>query len=151
MTIRNMHDAVQAIGRAVGINDLAPNSSGAFELVFVKQLQVYFQVVSDTEIEVQLRMGEGGPRLAADALSAMLAANLDLRRGRLAIEPGTDRVVYCGRVDIAQHDGPSLIAAIKAIIQEGAAWKLEHFETLLGDVAARNSTSSVLSETLIRV
>ena len=151
MTIRNMHDAVQAIGRAVGMADLAPDASGAFELVFVKQLQVYFQVVGDNEIEVQLRLGDSVGRLGPNVLLAMLSANLGLRRGRLAVEPGTDRVVYCGRVDITLHDGPSLVAAVKAIILEGAAWKLEGFELLQGEAAARSSTSAVLSETMIRV
>ena len=149
MTIRTMHDAVQIIGRAVGIADLAPNASGAFELVFLKQLPVYFQVIGDTEIEVQIRLGE--PRLGEEMLVAMLAANLDLRRGRLAVEPGGDRVVYCGRVNIAQHDAKSLMTAVSAIISEGAAWRLEDFAALGQSVASRQSTASVLSETLIRV
>ena len=52
MKIRSMHDAVQIIGRAVGVSDLAANATGAFELVFFDQLPVYFQIVGDTEVEV---------------------------------------------------------------------------------------------------
>lgn len=151
MTIRTMHDAVQIIGRATGIADLAPNAAGAFELVFLGQMPVYFQVVGDTEIEVQLRLGDRDQRLDGPMLVAMLAANLDLRRGRLAVEPGGDRVVYCGRVNIAQHDAKSLMAAVTAIIREGATWRLEGFAALGRTVARGQSTASVLSETLIRV
>lgn len=151
MTIRTMHDAVQIIGRAVGIADLAPNAAGAFELVFLGQLPVYFQVVGDSEFEVQVRLGENGAQLDGPMLKAMLATNLDLRCGRLALEPGGDRVVYCGRVNIAEHDAKSLMAAVTAIIREGAAWRLEGFALLGQRVAAGQSTSGVLSETLIRV
>lgn len=151
MTIRSMHDAVQIIGQSVGIADLAPNSAGTFELVFFDQLPVYFQVVGDTEVEVQLRIAEDTARPGEALLQAMLAANLDLRRGRLAIEPQSDRVVYCGRVNIAHLDSASLMAAIRAIIREGAAFRLEGFAALSRQVAAGHSTADVLSETLIRV
>jgi hypothetical protein len=150
MPIRSMHDAVQTIGRAVRIDDLAPNAQGAFELVFFDQLQVYFQEVSDTELEVQLRLGEG-QRLGPDLMQAMLAANLSLRHGRLALEPGTDRVVYCGRINISQLGSDTLMPAVTAIIREGAAWRLETFADLGRDVAALHSTADVMSETLIRV
>lgn len=151
MTIRNMHDAVQIIGRAVGIADLAPNAGGAFELVFMDQLPTYFQVIGETEIEIQLRLGEEGERLTDALLEAMLAANLDLRHGRLALEPGSDRVVYCGRVNIEHFDAKSLMPAVAAVIREGAAWRLEEFARLVKAVAAGQSTAGALSESFIRV
>lgn len=151
MKIRSMHDAVQIIGRAVGVSDLAANAAGAFELVFFDQLPVYFQIVGETEIEVQLRLGDDGPRLNEDLMQAMLAANLDLMQGRLAVEPGGDRVVYCGRVNIAQEDERSLVSSVMAIIREGADWRLQHFNALMGTVAASQSTAHVMSETLLRV
>ena len=151
MTLRSMHDAVQTIGRAVGIADLAPNAAGAFELVFFDQLPVYFQEVGDSELEVQLRLGDDAPRPGEDLAKAMLQANLDLRRGRLAMEPGSGRLVYCGRVNIAQHDAGSLMQAVSAIIREGAEWRMGGLAALAARVAARQSTESVLFETLIRV
>ena len=151
MKIRSMHDAVQIIGRAVGVSDLAANAAGAFELVFFDQLPVYFQVVGDLEIEVQLRLGDDGPRLSEAVMQAMLAANLDLRQGRLAVEPGGDRVVYCGRINIAQQGERTLVSTAMAIIREGADWRLQRFSALMGTVAASQSTSDVMSETLLRV
>ena len=151
MKLRSMHDAVQIIGRAVGVSDLAANSTGAFELVFFDQLPVYFQIVGDTEVEVQLRLGDDGPRLSEAVMQAMLAANLDLRQGRLAVEPGGDRVVYCGRVNIAQEDEGSLVRSVMAIIREGADWRLQRFNALMSAVAASQSTAHVMSETLLRV
>lgn len=151
MTLRNMHDTVQVIGRAVGIPDLAPNANGTFELVFLGQLSVYFQVVGDTEIEVQLRLGDTGQRLSSEMMTAMLAANLDLRRGRLAVEPGTDRVVYCGRLNIEHHSADTLMSAVTAIIREGADWKLQGFADLGNAIAASQSTAGVMSEGFIRV
>ncbi len=151
MKIRSMHDAVQIIGRAVGVSDLAANAAGAFELVFFDQLPVYFQIVGDTEVEVQLRLGDEGTRLSVAVMQAMLAANLDLRQGRLAVEPGGDRVVYCGRVNIAQEDERSLVSSVMAIIREGADWRLQRFNALMDTVAASQSTAHVMSETLLRV
>ena len=151
MKIRSMHDAVQIIGRAVGVSDLAANAAGAFELVFFDQLPVYFQVVGDLEIEVQLRLGDDGPRLSEAVMQAMLAANLDLRQGRLAVEPGGDRVVYCGRINIAQQDERTLVSTAMAIIREGADWRLQRFNALMSAVAASQSTAHVMSETLLRV
>ena len=84
-------------------------------------------------------------------MQAMLAANLDLRQGRLAVEPGGDRVVYCGRVNIAQEDERSLVSSVMAIIREGADWRLQRFNALMGTVAASQSTAHVMSETLLRV
>lgn len=151
MTIRSMHDAVQLIGRAAGIADLAPDAHGAFELVFLDQLPVFFQIVGDTEIEVALRMEDGTVRLNDDLIMAMLAANLDLRHGRLAIEPGGDRIVYGGRINIAAQSATTLLPAVTAIIREGASWRLERLAALGHDVASRQSTADVLFETLIRV
>jgi hypothetical protein len=151
MTINYMHDAVQSIGRSVGVNDLTPNAAGAFELVFFNQLSVYFQIVGETEIEVQIRLGDGELRLTTDLMEAMLAANLGLRRGRLSLEPGMDRVVYCGRINTAHHDAASLTTAVMAIVREGLQLRLEGFDRLRAEVAARQSTADVLSETLMRV
>lgn len=150
MGLQNMRDAVQIIGRATGLADLAPNASGAFELIFLGKLPVYFQVVGDNEIEIQIRLQDRQP-LTSAMMTAMLAANLDLRHGRLAVEPGGDRVVYCGRLNIASHDQKTLMPAVTAIIREGGALRIEGFAALGQKVAAANSTAGVLSETLIRV
>lgn len=151
MTLRTMHDAVQIIGRAVGIGDLAPNAAGAFELVFFGQLPVYFQVVGETEIEVQVRLGDGDLRLTTPLMQAMLAMNLDLRHGRLAVEPGTDRVVYCGRVNIANHVAASLLDAVQSAAREGLRLRLDGFDALRGRVAAGQSTADMFHESLVRV
>lgn len=151
MTIRSMHDAVQIIGQAVRVADLAPDAGGAFELVFFDQLPVYFQVVGDSEMEVQLRLGESGQQVSGDLAEALLAANLTLRHGRLAMEPGRERLVYCGRINTAHHDSKTLVAAVTAIIREGAALRLEGFAALLRDAEGRHSTENMFSDSLIRV
>jgi hypothetical protein len=151
MTISNMHDAVQIIGRAVGLPDLAPNAAGAFELVFFGQVPVYFQVIGEEALEIQLRLGERGQPLSPEVLDAMLAANLSLQHGRLAVEPGSDRVVYCGRVPAVGGPAGGLMPRVTNVIREGAAWKMERFASLLQDVGGKLDTSGVLSETLLRV
>ncbi len=151
MALENMRDAVQAIGRRTGITDLTPNADGVFELVIGGFLPVFFQDVGETELEVQIRVPGLENTLNNDMMSALLRANLDTQHGRFGLEPGTNKVVFGGRINVTSHNEDSLMRTIDAIIKEGASWNGNGLEALKQDARAGSGSENVMSETLMRV
>lgn len=150
MAFDTLHAAIKAIAARTGLHDLAPNADGVFELVVADRLPVFFQIVGDAELEVQVRLPDLEARLNTALVGALLRANLEARFGRFSLEPGTNRVVFGGRIAVVSHDEAGLMRRIDAIIREGAHWNGSGADRL--DELARGDTPAGLpDETFLRV
>lgn len=150
MGYNNMHDAVQSIGKMVGIDGLAPNSGGCFELIMNDVLPVYFNVVDDDTLEVSVRLPLLEHQLNGAVMEGLMAANGTEAEGRLSVEPGTERVLFGSRIFIGQYDEEGLSSRLNAFAQSAAAWAARKSRALL-EMPATQGSGDVLSDTAIRI
>lgn len=145
--MKDMRHVISSLADASGQSGLEPNAEGVFELIFNDVLPVYFRILNDEEMEVQIRVPDMTSELDSDAMSAILQANTQTRAGRFALEPGSNNLIFGTRLNISAHDRDGLIRLIDAAIREGAAWNSTRYEDLRGKTGAID----VSNETFLRV
>lgn len=151
MAFSTMREALKALADRTGQAALEPNAAGAVELVIAGRLPVYFQVVGETELEVQIRLPELESAMNMSMVSALLEANLHTAHGRFALEPGTNKAIFGGRINVTGHDAETFMKAIDAIIKEGARWNGSGAKLLEGFALRGSGSADVMNETLLRV
>jgi len=115
-----LHEALQALAQAAGLPRLSTNAAGVAELVIGGGvLSIYLMAVEEDQIEIAIRLES--LRASDDLLGWMLAENGRRSFGRLAIEPGTDTVVFSHRLHLGHQTPATLTAAIDRAFREVAA------------------------------
>lgn len=91
------YEAFQAIAKAAGLPSLTSSSRDVAELRIENGLvSIYLFALDDDQIELSMRLAH--PKASDRNLGQLLAENGRRVFGRLAVEPGTDTVVFCHRL-----------------------------------------------------
>jgi len=113
------HEALQALAQAAGLPQLRSNARGVAELAFGQgAVSIYLTAVEDGQLEVSMRLP--GMQAGAPMQDWLLAENGRRHFGRLALEPGTDRVVFCHRLHLDAATPATLTAAVNRTFREVA-------------------------------
>ena len=117
--MHNVEHAITGLRDASGLTRLQLDRQGNAELVIDRKWNVFLMKVSDSELELVARLSALEGRLTTYALRRLLewngSANLT-GAGRISIEPGGTRAVYCERVDVLPLDTAGLLARIAAFV-----------------------------------
>lgn len=115
-----LHEALSALAQAAGLPRLSTNAAGVAELVLGGGVvSIYLMAVEEDQIEIAIRLE--ALRGSDELLDWLLAENGRRRFGRLALEPGGDRVVFCHRLHLAHQTPATLAAAVDRAFREVAA------------------------------
>lgn len=153
MTLRNMHDVVSTIAKAAGLDDLAPNADGVFELIVADSLSVYFRFDGEDVLELAVEVPALAKASDPAVLSEMLAVNTASPEGRLGMEPGTGRVFFGQRLLIPEVTRKHLLSRIDAFIRAAAPWQDKNAQELLERARAKTAageTDTVMHDTVLR-
>ena len=117
------HEALQALADATGLPRLDTNAQGVVELVVGGgALSIWLAEVEEGQMEISIRLEE---LRGSDAmLDWLLAENARRAFGRLALEPGTETVVFGHRLDLATQTPAALAGAVDRVFREVAALEL---------------------------
>lgn len=114
-----LHEAFQSIARAAGLPSLSVNANDAAELRIENGLvSIYLLAVDEDQIELSMRLES--PKAHDGNLRFLLAENGRRQFGRLAVEPGTDHVVFCHRIWLEDLAEAKLLAAFDKFYREAA-------------------------------
>lgn len=123
------HEALQALADATGLPRLETNARGVVELVVGGgALSIWLAEVDEGQMEISIRLEE---LRGTDAmLDWLLAENGRRAFGRLALEPGTETVVFGHRVDLATQTPAALAGAVDQVFRAVAALELSAREVM---------------------
>lgn len=142
------HEALQALAAATGLPKLDMNAQGVAELVVGGgALSIWLTDVEEGQLEISIRLEE---LRGTDAmLDWLLNENGRRQFGRLALEPGSETVVFGHRVDLATQTPASLAAAVDRVFREVAALELSA-GALARDIR-HPEADALLSEGILRL
>ncbi|WP_226550575.1 type III secretion system chaperone [Celeribacter naphthalenivorans] len=156
MTLRCTHDVVSTIAEASGLDDLALNAEGVFELIVADRLSVYFRFEGEEVLELSVEVPALRKTNDPAVLREMLAVNATSPNGRLGMEPGTGRVFFGRRLMIADLTRATLLNRVDDFIRAAAVWTdnapMNAAEALLARAAqdVPFTDHAVLQDTMLR-
>jgi len=152
--MRDLHEFIHELRGRIGLDTLAFDADGRFELVFGDTIEVTVHRVADRAVELACTIDD--PVRAGD--SARLARILSLNHlgqatgaGRLALDPVDGALVLCERIDLDGLDGNGLEARMLDFVQRAAAWSSGELDDLLDPEPADDPAVGSESFTTIRV
>ncbi|MGJ0508001.1 MAG: type III secretion system chaperone [Methylocystis sp.] len=148
--MQNVDEAVDALARKSNLPTLKLNDAGVAEVVVGENLSVLLIKRGQTELEFATYL-EARQDRNESVLARLLQANHlgdAVGAGRIALDPDTDRLLLCERVDAAMVDEHSLERRLLEFIKYAAFWQSEEAQALLGD---ETSVSPGLSEGMFRI
>lgn len=123
--MQDVHQAVQALGAAIGMEGVAFDGAGNLTLIFDGTMAINFHAIEAGSFELWADLPDLGNTRDAELLAAVLAAN-HLGEGtgaaRLALRPDRSGFVLCQRVGIAGADASTLVETVAAFVASASTW-----------------------------
>lgn len=133
--MQDVHQAVSALGEAIGMDEVAFDGNGNLTLIFDGTMAVNFHEVDEGSFELWADLPDLGGAGDARLLASVLAAN-HLGEGtgaaRLALRPDRSGFVLCQRVAVAGADATALADTVAAFVRLAAFWSSNDARDVLG-------------------
>ncbi|WP_161992849.1 type III secretion system chaperone [Aureimonas leprariae] len=123
--MQDVHQAIEALGDAIGLDMAALDANGHMTLTVDEAMPVNFARIDDGAFEMWTPLDDLGSATDASLLSAMLASNHlgeGSGAGRLAMTPDRSGFVFCERVQVAGLDAEALSERLAGFIRFATFW-----------------------------
>lgn len=123
-------NALQILARNAGLGRASFNAEGAAEIVFAEALSIFITRIHEGEMELSCLLPELDGATDKESLSAMLYQNARLPIGRIALEPGSHRALYCARLVLGRCDEAGLVDQANRFAAQAVALRGQSREAL---------------------
>lgn len=132
--MRDLNEFLHELRVRVGLDSLAFDPDGRFELLFADGVAVTVHRVEDLAVELACTIDDPVRADDVDRMARILTLNhlgQATGTGRLALDPNDLSLVLCERLELDGLDGPGLEARMLDFVRRAAAWSSGELDDLL--------------------
>lgn len=132
--MRDLNEFLHELRVRVGLDELAFDADGRFELLFADGVAVTVHRIEDRAVELACTIDDPVRADDAERMARILTLNhlgQATGTGRLALDPGDLSLVLCERLDLDGLDGQGLEARMLDFVRRAAAWSSGELDDLL--------------------